>query len=264
MRMVELFNTLIYEPLFNALMWLVNVVPGHDFGIAIILLTLAIKLVLFQPSYASIRSQRALQEIQPKLDALRARYKDQKEKLSQELMKFYKENKVNPLSSCLPLLIQLPVLFALYRVFFAGIHPDPETGLLVQAQLDHLYGPLRAIYDTMRIDPSLLGFIDLAKSGNVILALLAGGFQFWQSHMLISQRQPNMPGAQDENMAAQVSRSTAYIFPVITVFFGYTFPAGLALYWVISTLFTVVQQYYIFRRLDAEKRKKEEPTPAAP
>jgi YidC/Oxa1 family membrane protein insertase len=255
--MVELFNTIIYEPLFNALIWLYNTLPFQDLGVAIILLTIAIKLLLYRPTYSSIKAQRELQEIQPKLDALRAKYKNEKEKLSQELIKFYKHNKVNPFSSCLPLLIQLPILFALYRVFFAGIQSDSGTGLLVQEQIDHLYPSLRAIYESTPIHATFFGLIDLAKNHNIILALLAGGFQFLQSRMLIAKRPPNIEGAKDENMAAQVSRSTAYLFPVITVFFGYNFPAGLALYWVVSTMFTVGQQYLIFKQLD--KKKNEEP-----
>lgn len=257
--MVEIFNIVIYEPLFNALMWLYNTVPGQDMGIAIILLTIGIKIILFQPSYSSIRSQRALQEIQPKLDALRAKYKDDKEKLSQELVKFYRENKVNPFSSCLPVLIQLPILFGLYRVFFAGIQPDPETGLIVQGQIGHLYSSLRAVYESTPVNTTLLGFLDLSKSGNAVLALLAGGLQFWQSKMLVSQRGPNIPGAKDENMAAQVTKSTTYIFPFITVVFAYTFPAGLALYWAASTAFTVLQQYWIFRRLNRIKVERNDP-----
>lgn len=251
--MVELFNTVIYEPLFNALMWLHNTLPGSDMGFAIIILTVTIKLLLWRPTYSSIKAQRELQEIQPKLDALRKKYKDNKEKLSQEMVKFYREHRVNPFSSCLPLLIQLPILLGLYRVFFAGIQPDVETGMLVQEQLDHLYPALRSIYETAQVTPTFLGFLDLAQNHNIILALLAGGLQFWQSRMLIARRQPSVPGAQDENMAAQVSRSTAYLFPVITAYFSYAFPAGLALYWVVSTLFTIGQQYLIFARLDGEK-----------
>lgn len=260
--MVELFNTIIYEPLFNALMWLYNTLPLQDMGVVIILLTVGIKLLLYRPTYSSIKAQRELQEIQPKLDALRAKYKNEKEKMSQELMKFYRENKVNPFSSCLPLLIQLPILFGLYRVFFAGIQPDATTGLLAQSQIEHLYSGLRAIYETTPVHATFLGFLDLAKGGNIILALLAGGLQYWQSRMLIAKRQPKVAGAQDENMAAQISRTTAYLFPLITVYFAYRFPAGLALYWVVSTLFTVGQQYLIFSQLD--KKKKQGQDPSAP
>ena len=119
--MIEIYNTLLYQPIFNLLIWLYNVVPGNNIGLAIILLTIIIKVLLYPFSLQSIKAQRAMQEIQPKLEALKKKYKDNKEQLSLEMIKLYKEQKVNPLSSCLPMLIQLPFLIAVFQVFRKGL-----------------------------------------------------------------------------------------------------------------------------------------------
>ncbi len=115
--MIELFKTILYEPLLNLLVVFYNYIPGHDLGIAIIALTVVIKLVLFPFSQKGIKAQKALQDIQPKLEVIKKKYAHDKEKQTQAIMNFYKENKVNPFSSCLPLLIQLPILIAVFQVF---------------------------------------------------------------------------------------------------------------------------------------------------
>lgn len=249
--MGNLFETILYEPLFNALIFLYDVLPGQDIGIAIILLTLAIKIVLLWPSQSAIRAQKQLQEVQPKLSEIQKKYKDNREELGRKMMEFYKENKVNPLSSCLPLLVQLPVLWALYRVFFNGLQ-TVDGGLLAPEQLAHLYGSLQITYQTQAIDPTFLGFVNLADHGNVVLALIAGGFQFWQAWMLSRRRAAvKGPGTGDENMAVAMNKQMTYVFPIITVIFAYQFPAGLALYWVVSTMFTIAQQWFVFHRRSA-------------
>lgn len=245
---MNIFTLVLTQPLFNALMFLRQYLPGQDLGVAIIALTLLIKLLLYAPSLSAIRSQRSLQAMQPKIDALRKQYAKNKEELSRQLMAAYREHRINPLSSCLPVLIQLPVLIALYQVFMAGLQTDPATHRLTQHGLDLLYPQLRAVYEGQPVSGFFLGFVDLTKTGNYILAVLAGGLQFLQSRMLQSKNPPKgTPGAQDEGMASSMNRQMMYFFPIITVIFSIQFPAGLALYWVVSTIFTVVQQYFFFR-----------------
>jgi len=252
--MIEFFNIILYEPLFNGLIYLYHTLPGKDIGIAIIVLTIIIKLILFLPSLSAIKSQKALQEVQPKLEELKKKYKDNKEELGRQMMKFYKENKVSPFSSCLPLLIQLPILIALYRVFFGGLTAtDPETGILLGDQLQHLYGYLRDVYTSTPINTFFLGFVDMAKNGNYVLAFLAGGLQFWQGRMMMTKRvTTKIPGSKDENKTTAINRQMMYFMPVITVIFGIQFPAGLTLYWVMSTLFQIAQQHYFFRKKDSK------------
>lgn len=243
-----LFNTFLYEPLFNALIWIYHVVPFKDLGVSIIIVTLVIKLALFWPSLSALKAQKSLQETQPKVNELKEKYKDNKEELGKQLMAFYKTNKVNPLSSCLPLLIQLPILIALYRVFFGGLQTDAVTGLLAPEQVAHLYGWLRDVYATTPINTTFLGFIHLNAVHNIYLAVLAGAAQFWQAKMLSTKKAAvKTTGAKDEDLAAAMNKQMLYVLPVVTVLFGYRFPAGVTLYWLATTAFTAFQQLYFLK-----------------
>lgn len=258
--MFAFFHTILYEPMFNALLFLYKEIPGIDLGIAIILLTIAIRIILFWPFLSSIKAQKGLQEIQPKLNEIKKKYADNKEEQSKQLMNFYKENKVNPFSSCLPLLIQLPILWALYRVFYNGLNGiDGTTGLLSADQLQNLYGYLRDFFATNAISTKFLGFIDLAATKNIYLAFLAGLAQFFQSRMMLAKKapkdMPNTKGARDEKMTAMMGKQMMYFMPLITVVFGYQFPAGLTLYWLTNTLLMIIQQA-LFVRPAKDKDKK--------
>lgn len=244
--MGNIFDAVIYEPILNALLYIQKTLPGNDMGLAIILVTLLIKGILYTPSLAAIRSSRQLQTLQPKLRELQTKYKNDRETLAKEQMKLYKESKVNPLSSCLPILIQLPILIGLYQVFFNGLKID-DQGFLVKEQLDHVYVWLRDYFAVTPLNTMFLNFVDISKSHNVILALLAGGTQFWQSKMLAAPKEPKTPEARDEAMTSAMNRQMMYIFPVVTLIFTYNLPAGLGLYWVASTVFTIVQQYIYLR-----------------
>lgn len=253
----QLYNTILYEPIFNAMIWLYDVLPGHDMGVAIIILTLGIKILLFWPSLSALKSQKKLQDTQPKINEIRAKYKDNKEELGKQLMEFYKENKVNPFSSCLPLIIQLPILIALYRAFFHGLQIDPATSLLQPDQIAHLYGYLQDVYATRTIDTTLFGLIDLSKTHNIAFALLAGAAAFFQTKTMQAKKAAvRTPGSKDEDLAASVNKQMMYLMPILTVVFGYQFPAGVTLYWLVSTLFSLGQQLYFFRiRLGWRKPK---------
>lgn len=243
-----IYNTFLYEPIFNALIYLYHILPGHDMGVAIILLTLATKIILFWPSLSALKAQKKLQDTQPKVEEIRKKYKDDKEEMGKQLMEFYKTNKVNPFSSCLPILIQFPVLIALYKSFLYGLQVDATTGLLNSDQVQHLYGFLQQVYSTTPIEATLFGLVDLAAPHNVVLALLSGVAAFFQARTLQAKRPPvRTAGSKDEDIAATVNKQMVYLIPVVTLIFGYQFPAGVTLYWFISTLFSLGQQLYFFR-----------------
>src|SRR3989344_6051203 len=149
--MLELFQTIIHQPILNLLIWLYNVIPGRDIGLAIIA-----KIVLYPFTAAQIRQQRALQELQPKIDEVRARLKDDKEAQAKELMELYKREKVNPAASCLPLLVQMPVFIGLFNVLRDG---------LASHGLNLLY-PFVAHPGT--INQMLFGVVDLSKPNYVL------------------------------------------------------------------------------------------------
>ncbi|MFA6514186.1 MAG: YidC/Oxa1 family membrane protein insertase [Patescibacteria group bacterium] len=233
--MADLFTKIFYQPILNLLVFLYNVIPFNDFGTAIILLTVIIKLVFWPLGGKAIKSQKALQDLQPKIDALKKQYADDKVGLSRATMDLYKENKVNPFSSCLPLLIQLPFLWAVYRVFSDGI--SNNLGLVYS----YIHRP--EVINTISF-----GFLDLAKP-NVYLAVLAGAAQFWQAKMMITKKPAvQSTGAKDENMMAIMNKQMLFIMPAVTVFIGISLPGGLTLYWFTITLLTAIQQYLTFRK----------------
>lgn len=234
--MIWAFNTILYQPLFNLLVWLYNTIPGHDIGLAILLLTVLIKLVLYPFSLQALKAQKALSELQPKIEELKIKYKDNKEVMSREMMNLYKENKVNPLSSCLPVLIQLPFLIAVYQVFIKGLSSQG---------LENLYS---FVANPGHINAISAGFLDLSKP-NLILAVLAGAAQFWQAKMMPRPSVPQKePGAKDEGMASMMNKQMLYFMPAITILIGASLPGGLTFYWFLTTLLTIGQQYLYFRK----------------
>lgn len=252
--MIELYHAILYEPIFNLLVYLYSTVSFHDIGIAIILLTILIKLVLYPLSVKSIKAQKALQELQPKMEELKKKYKGNQQELGKAMMELYKKEKISPASSCLPLLIQMPFLIAVYQVFRNGFKPE---------SLDILYS---FVSNPGVINPIAFGFVDFSER-NIILAVLAGAAQFWSSKMLITKRQPKVSGAKDEGMTAAMNKQMLYVMPAITIFIGISLPGGLTFYWFLTTLLTAFQQLYIFKKhssgppavpLDAQPAKGQE------
>jgi YidC/Oxa1 family membrane protein insertase len=241
--MTELFNQLLYAPLFNLLVFLYNIIPGNDIGIAIILLTVAIKLILLPLSIKSTKSQKALQDLQPKMEEIKKQYKDKKEEQAKALMELYKSEKVNPLSSCFPLLIQLPFLIAVFQILRNGFKAE---------SLDMVY-PFISRPEVLN---SVSFGVDLAEN-NIVLAVLAGGAQYWQTKMLMHKKQPiKSGGGKDENMASIMNKQMMYMMPVLTVFIGIGLPGGLTLYWLATTLLMVAQQKLMFKKtLDVKVKK---------
>ena len=226
---MNIFHLVLTKPLLNVLIWIYNTVPLHDIGIAIIVLTILVRLLLFPSFQKSLRSQRQLQQLQPKLDEIKEKYKDDKEAQTKAVLEFYQQNKVNPFSSCLPLLVQLPILIALYQVFLSGLNSQLAG---------ELYPFVR---DPGQINTNFLGLMDLSKA-NFIFAFLAGALQFVQSKLM-------MPTKKIQDQTARIiNMQFTYLMPVVTVFIAAKLPAGLALYWIVTTLFAIGQQYYIMKK----------------
>lgn len=228
-----MFTTFFYQPILNLVIFLYNNLAFQDLGFSIIILTIIIKALLWPLSKKSIKSQKALQEIQPKIDNLKKEYKDNKQEMGQALMKLYKDNKVNPFSSCLPLLIQLPFFIAIFQVFRDGI----------DKKLELIY-PFILVPE--QINQSFLGFMDLSRPV-IYLAILAGVAQFWQVKMMMAKNKKvaSPTGSKAENMTAIMNKQMLYFMPALTIFIGVTLPGGLTLYWFTLTLLTILQQFLI-------------------
>ena len=237
--MAAIFNEILYRPILNFLVFLYNNLPGNDFGVAIIVLTVLVRVVFMPLSVKALRSQKAMSQLQPKIKEIQEKYKNDKAALAQATMLLYKENKVNPVAGCLPLLIQIPVLFALYKAFADVFKPE---------SLNLLYDFLANPGNIKNIS---FGFLDLAKN-SPILAILAGVLQFFQSKISLGknmgQKGPQTTsgsGSFSEMATSGMGRQMLYFFPVMIIIIGWKLPAGLVLYWAVTTLFSVFEQFYI-------------------
>lgn len=246
--MAALFNLIFYHPILNLLIVLVNVMPQHDIGLAIILLTVIVRALLWPLSAKSLRSQKALQDVQPKVDELKKKYANDKEELGRRLMELYKKEKVNPASSCLPLLLQLPVFIALYSALSQGLKSTGYEAL-------YPFVPQPDVIQT-----SFLGLLNLSVP-SYALAILSGISQYFQAKMMMTKPKPaKVPGSEDERMLMAMNKQMLYLMPVMTVFIAWKLPAGLGLYWLVTNLVSIFQQYLTLRH----KKTAAAAVPAAP
>lgn len=233
----SIYTEALIRPLFNLLVGVTNVLPTHNIGVAIIVVTLLVRLILLPPSLHQARqashNQTKMNAIQKKLQTIKNTHKNDKAKQAEATMQAYREAGINPAAGCLPLLIQLPILIALYHVFLGGIGPDT---------FPYLYGfisPPQAIktifFGISLTEPSLL------------LGIIAGLSQFILMKYASPPPPPAAPTSSEETaqMMQSMQRNMMYFFPVMTVFIALQLPAALALYWVASTIFALIQQYFI-------------------
>ena len=234
---ITIFNEALVRPLFNLLVWTYNIVPGHDFGISIIIVTVFLRILLYPLSDKALKSQRALQELQPKIKELQKKFKE-KEEQAKAMMAFYKEHKVSPFSGCLPLLIQLPILIGLYRVFLTGLEPE---------SLNTLYS---FVQNPGALNPIFVGLVSLAEPSR-ILAVLAGFAQYFQAKSAFS----HMPSGSGGEFAQSMQKSMIYMMPLFMIFIAWNLPAGLALYWIVTMLFSFGQQLIVNKTFSSKSQQ---------
>lgn len=235
------FNTAFYDPLYNTLVALVALVPGSDVGVAVILLTIIIRLILLPFSLSAARTQRAMKELEPKLKELKETHKGDKEKEAVETLALYREAKVNPFGSILIALIQIPILLALYWVFTS--EPFPAVNLA-------------RLYDFTPIPASaslfFLGIISVAGK-SMILAVLAGITQFYQAHLALSgTMKPSDTKGMQGDFQRIIGMQLKYVFPFLIAVISYTTSGAVALYFITTNLAGAVQELYVRRALAAE------------
>lgn len=229
--MSYLYQLIFYRPVLNLLVFFYETISGHDFGVAIILVTLLIRLVLYPLFHKSAKHQMVIQRLQPKIREIQKTHKDNKEKQSQALMDLYKEHGVNPFLSFILLLVQLPILIALYQIILSGLSPAGFHGL---------YSFMNA---PQALNTLFLGIIDL-KQRSLVLVVIAAIAQYFQARVAI-YRSPDHVPSQAEKMARQM----AFIGPLVTIFIFYSLPAAVGLYWIASSVFSIIQQLVVNQHL---------------
>lgn len=226
----SLWNALLYKPLVNVLAFLVSVIPGGDLGIAIIILTLLVKTALYPLSQRSIESQAKMNLLAPELNKIKASgaSKEEQARLTFEL---YKKHKTNPLSGCLLILIQIPIIFALYYVFLKGIKFD--GGVLYSF-----------IHTPENLNMHFLGVLNIGQK-SILLAVLAGISQYLQAHFMPKPvSSAEKAGTFSESFSKSMHLQMKYFFPFIVALIAYSVSGAVALYWITSNIFAVGQQIY--------------------
>lgn len=236
-----MFSTLFYKPIYNGLVILLGILPAWaDAGIAVIIFTCLVKLILYPLSYKAVRAQAVMKDVQPEIDAIKAKITD-KQAQSLAIFNLYKEKKINPFASIITIVIQIPIIFALFKAFNTGF-PSVHA--------DFLYSFVRIPEDASTM---FLGLLDITAKSPYWLALVVGVSQFFQARFSFRANQVQAPSQADvSSMQAQLAKNLGfqmqYILPVFTFFISTGFSAALSLYWITSNLFAIGQELYIRKK----------------
>jgi len=234
----NIFHLTVYDPLYNGLVFLVDIIPTHDMGLAVIALTIIARIIIYPLSKRAIATQMAMKKIAPEVEKVKAKHKDDREAQGKAIFALYRERGVHPFASFGLVLIQFPILIGLYWVFYAGGFPAVDTALL--------YWFVEA---PAAINMSFLGLIDMGGR-NVFIALLAGLTQLIYSRLSMGPRGTQTPteATLSSDMARSFDLQARYVLPVIIGVIGYTIPAAAPLYWTTSNIFMIGQEYLAGRR----------------
>jgi YidC/Oxa1 family membrane protein insertase len=234
------FFNLIYEPLYNGLVFLVDVVPAHDMGIAVIILTIVVKVILAPLSRQAIRTQVAMRSIAPEVEAIKEKFKDKQEEQARAIFALYRERNIRPFATFFLIFLQLPILFGLYWVFWKGGLPEVNTSLLYSF-----------VPPPERVNMDFLGLINMSER-SLFLAILTGLTQYTYTRLSMGKRKATAV-AETPSFSSDMARSfdiqARYVLPLIFAGISYTLAAALPLYWATSNIFMIGQELVMGRRL---------------
>ena len=234
--MISIFTAIFYQPIYNVLVFLMTLLPWADAGVIIIICTVIVRLVLFPLSQKSIRTQLKMKEIGPELEALKVKYKDDKQEQAKQTMAFYKKQGVNPFAGFFAILIQFPIIISLYSIFRSGGISKVDPSLLYS----FVHSPNHVV------SMIFLGVISLT-SKNLIFAILAGVTQFFQAQIITPPPPAPVPGQKSlgNDLARSMTFQSKYVFPIIIFFIAYAVSAAVSLYWIVSNVFSICQELYV-------------------
>lgn len=236
----EAWRGLIYQPILNLLVAILIFLPGHPLWLGIVLLTLLIRTILLIPSQKGIQAQTRMQAIQPKLEELKKKHAGDQTRLAQETMMLWKTHKVSPFSSCLPMLVQMPILIALFYVVRAGLSADRSI---------FIYDFLPP-FSLASINTHFLGF-DLLTKSIIIAPIVIGGLQFLQMQLMMAKQNKNKKKGDEAKMQNEVetaNKMMKYVMPVMIAVFAAQSPAAVSIYWGTSTFYGIVQQLVVNKK----------------
>jgi len=243
--MSSIWNTVFYQPIYNALIFIINNVTFGDVGFAIILLTIIVKLALSPLTRKSIRSQVLMKKMEPEMKQIKKDFPN-KEEQAKKTFELYKKYGTNPFSGCLVVIIQLPFIFALYYVFYKSLSIDES--------LVYSFIQIPAVLHT-----NFLGLVEMS-SHSIFLGIFAGITQFIQGYLSTPVKpkkveivkevgKPAEPKGFQEQLSESMQMNVRYILPIFIAFIAWKISAAVAIYWIVSNIFTIVQEWYIRRQL---------------
>lgn len=240
----QLFRSIITKPLFNLLVFFTQHLPNKSMGWGIVLLTLLVRMLLFIPNQKAMKSQRHMQKIQPKLEEIKKKFAGDQQKIAMKTMELYKTHKISPVSSCLPMLLQIPVMLGVYYIVRDGLSPH----------LAHLLYSFQSGVNITDVNNWFVG-IDLLKKNLYVLPVIVGAAQWIAIKLSFISKKKKSGGkpAKKEGMAGQMGQMNIVMqwgMPVMIAFFTRNFPAAVGIYWLTSTLFGIAQQKYVNWKLD--------------
>ncbi len=233
-----LFHAVVYNPLYNGLIFFVDVVPGHDVGLAVIALTIVVRLILWPLSRRAVQAQIEMKKLAPKMEEIKQQYKDDRQKQGEAMLALYREHNVHPFASIGLVLLQFPVLIALYWIFARGGLPMVHEGTL---------------YSFVAVPPSVsmhfLGIVDMAGH-SIVLALLAAATQYAYTRLSMGARAAakQSDGSFSGDMAKSMDLQMRFFLPAMIGVIGFSFSAAVPLYWLTANLCMIAQEYIAGRR----------------
>ena len=236
------FNAVIYNPLYNGLVYLVGIIPTHDVGIAVVFLTIVVRIIVYPLSRRAIQAQLDMKKVAPEITKLRDKYKGDKQGESKAIFALYKERNIKPFASFLLILVQFPVLIGLYWVFSRGGLPVVDAARL---------------YSFVHVPPTInmlfLGLQNMAGH-SIVLAFLASATQFTYTRLSMGPRgvKTATEASFSDDMAKSLDVQARFVLPAIIGVIAYIAVAGAPLYWVTSNTFMIVQEYLAGRRFNSE------------
>ncbi len=241
---VTFFRSLITKPLFNLLVFFTQHLPNKSLGWGIIILTLLVRALLFIPNQKAMKSQRNMQKLQPKLEEIKQKYAGDQQKIAMKTMELYKTHKISPVGSCLPMLLQLPVMLGVYYIVRDGMSPH----------LNYLLYSFQQGINITDVNTFFAG-LDLLKKNVYVLPIIVGVAQWVAIRLSLVSAKKRSSGkpAKKEGMTGQMQQMNVVMqwgMPAMIAFFTMTFPAAVGIYWLTSTLFGIAQQKYVNWKLD--------------
>jgi YidC/Oxa1 family membrane protein insertase len=236
--MIALYNTLIYQPLYNGLIFLMTALPWADAGVIVILSTIILRLILYPLAKSSVSTQIKMKKYEPELNAIREKYNNDKQEQARQTMQFYKDKDLHPFSSFFFILIQLPIIIAFYRIFLTAGLPSINKDLLYSF-----------VSVPSHVNMTFLGIFNISHK-SALLAIIVGISTYLQIKLSMpATKARSEKDTFKDDFARSMSMQMTYVFPIVSALISYSLSGTIALYWLTSNVFTIAQEIFLRKKL---------------